>query len=191
MKIPNVLGIGFRVFAQPGEQQEANRITNMTYATPYQIPYKGLLLETDKLSSAYDANATPTQAVAVPAANGEYVDGWAYINSYQPHPLPGGADVLYPKTENIGGSGYAEDYNNWFNLTVAPLIPGQLIGIPVYAGENMAIGNEVAAATGGYCKVAASGQWVIGKVEWNADNSAGASGAKVASVRIGHQYKKA
>ena len=98
MKIPNILGLGFRVFGQLGEQQEANQITNMTYATPYQIAYKGLLLETDKLSSAYDADATPTQAVAVPADNGAYVDGWAYINTYKMHPLPGAANVLYPLT---------------------------------------------------------------------------------------------
>lgn len=191
MKIPNILGIGFRVFLRPGEQQEVNRITNMTYATPYQIPFKGMLLETDKLSSAYDADATPTQCVAVPAANGEYVDGWAYINSYQPHPLPGAPDVLYPLTADIGGSGYAEDYADWFDLTVAPLIPGQLIGIPVYAEEALAMGAEVAAATGGYCKTAASSQWVVGKVEWPADNTGGSSGDVIASVRICHQYKKA
>lgn len=125
------------------------------------------------------------------AANGEYVDGWAYINSYQPHPLPGGADVLYPKTENIGESGYAEDYNNWFNLTVAPLIPGQLIGIPVYTGgENMAIGNEVAAATGGYCKVAASGNGLLVRSGGMQTTVLEASGAKVASVRICHQYRR-
>jgi len=191
MKIPNILGIGFRVVSKNGEQQEANKITNMTYATPYQIAYEGLLLETDKLSSAYDADATPTQCVATPAADGEYIDGWAYISTYAPHPLPGGSNVLYPLTANVGDSGYAEDYANWANVTVAPLIPGQLIGIPVYAAENMAYANEVAAATGGYCKVAASGEWVIGKVEWAADNSAGASGAKTASVRVCHQYKKA
>jgi hypothetical protein len=191
MKIPNVLGLGFRVFGRNGEQQEANRITNMTYATPYQIAYEGLLVETDKLSSAYDADATPTQCVAVPAAAGEYVDGWTYISTYSPHPLPGGANVLYPLTANIGNSGYAEDYANWADVTVAPLIPGQLIGVPVYAGQNMTQAAEVAAATGGLAKVAESGQWVVGKVEWNANNTAGTSGAKTVSVRICHQYKKA
>lgn len=191
MKIPNILGLGFRVFGQLGEQQEANQITNMTYATPYQIAYKGLLLETDKLSSAYDDDATPTQAVAVPADNGAYVDGWAYINTYKMHPLPGAANVLYPLTANVGEYGYAEDYANWTDVTVAPLIPGQLIGVPVYAGANLAIGEEVAAATGGFAKVAVSTNNVFGKVEWPADNSAGLSGAKVVSVRVCHQYVKA
>ena len=191
MKIPNILGLGFRVFGQLGEQQEANQITNMTYATPYQIAYKGLLLETDKLSSAYDADATPTQAVAVPADNGAYVDGWAYINTYKMHPLPGAPNVLYPLTANVGSSGYAEDYANWVDVTVAPLIPGQLIGMPVYAGESLDIGDEVCAATGGYIREAAATDWVIGKVEWPVNNSAGASGAKVASVRVCHQFLKA
>ena len=191
MKIPNSLGIGFRVFLRNGEQQEANRITNMTYATPYQIPYRGILLETDKLSSAYDADATPTQCVATPAATGEYCDGWAYISSYMPHPLPGGADVLYPLTADIGGSGYAEDYADWFDLTVAPFVPGQLIGIPVYTGQTLTYGNEIAAATGGYAKVAVSGDWVVAKVEWPADNSTGTSGAETVSARVCMAYKKA
>lgn len=191
MKIPNILGLGFRVFGKNGEQQEANRITNMTYATPYQIAYEGLLVETDKLSSAYDADATPTQCVAVPADLGEYVDGWTYISTYAPHPLPGASNILYPLTANIGSSGYAEDYANWTDVTVAPLIPGQLIGVPVLANTNMTMGAEVASATGGFAKVAASGQWVIGKVEWNANNTGGASGAKTVSVRVCHQYKKA
>ena len=191
MKIPNILGLGFRVFGKAGEQQEANQITNMTYATPYQIAYPGLLIETDKLSSSYDADATPTQCVAVPAANGEYVDGWSYISTLSPHPLPGGANILYPLTADIGVGGYATDVATWANVTIAPLIPGQLIGVPVYAATNMTQAAEVAAATGGFAKVAASGQWVIGKVEWNADNTAGTSGAKVVSVRVCHQYKKA
>jgi len=191
MKIPNILGLGFRVFGKPGEQQEANQITNMTYATPYQIAFKGLLLETDKASTAYDSDATPTQAVAVPAANGEYVDGWAYIDTYKMHPLPGAPNVLYPLAADIGGSGYAEDSAKWTEVTVAPLVPGQLIGVPVYAGANLAVGDEVAAATGGFAKVATSGNWVFGKVEWAANNTGGASGAKVVSVRVCHQYKKA
>lgn len=190
MKIPNVLGLGFRVTRKAGEQQALPR-NNMTYATPYQIAYRGLLLETDKLSSAYDASATPTQCVAIPAAYGEYVDGWAYISTYKPHPLPGGADILYPLTANIGGSGYAESATNWTEVTVAPLIPGDLVGIPAYYDQNLAYGNEVAAATGGCGKVAVSGEWVIGKVEWPANNTGGATAAVVASVRICHQYKKA
>lgn len=191
MKIPNILGLGFRVIRKNGEQQEANQITNMTYATPYQIAYEGLLVETDKLSSAYDADATPTQCVAVPAADGEYVDGWTYITTYTPHPLPGGANVLYPLTANIGDSGYAEDYANWAEVTVVPLIPGQLIGMPVYAGETLTYGAEIASATGGFAKLAGSGEWVVAKVEWAADNSAGLSGAVTVSARVCHQYKKA
>lgn len=191
MKIPNVLGLGFRVIRKNGEQQEANQITNMTYASPYQIAYEGLLVETDKLSTAYDATSTPTQCVAVPAANGEYVDGWSYISTYAPHPLPGAANVLYPLTADLGESGYATSAVKWPNVTIAPLIPGQLIGIPVYAATDMAYGAEVAAATGGFAKTAESGQWVVGKVEWAADNSAGLSGAQTVSVRVCHQYKKA
>lgn len=191
MKIPNILGLGFRVFSKGGEQQEANQITNMTYATPYQIPFAGMLLETDKLSSAYDADATPTQAVAVPAADGAYIDGWAYISTYKMHPFPKVPNILYPLTANVGDSGYAEDYANWADVTVAPLIPGQLIGMPMYAGVSLDIGDEVCAATGGYIREAASTDWVVGKVEWPANNSAGASGAKVASVRVCHQFLKA
>lgn len=195
MIIPNLIGLGFRVFAQAGEQQEANAITNMTYKTPYQIPFKGLLLETDTLSTTYDATSTPTQCVATPAGNGAYVDGWAYITSYAPRPLnyttDASANTLYPLTVDIGESGYAEDQNNWVNLTVTPLIPGQLVGVPVYANVNLTQGLEVAAATGGFARPAASGDWVCAKVEWAANNTGGASGAKVASVRVCHQYKKA
>jgi len=191
MKIPNILGIGFRVLFKNGEQQEANQITNMTYATPYQIKYEGLLVETDKLSSAYDADATPTQCVAVPAANGEYVDGWAYITTYAPHPLPGAANIIYPTDAQVADAGYSTEYTEWPSVTITPLIPGQLVGMPIYADTTMAYAAEVAAATGGFIKTAASGQWVIGKVEWAADNTGGASGAKTASVRVCHQYKKA
>jgi hypothetical protein len=193
MKIPNVLGLGFRVFAQAGEQQEANHITNMTYSTPYQIPFKGMVVETDKTSVSYDATSTPTMCVAVPAADGEFVDGWTYISSYTPHPLPGGSDVLYPLTANLNGSTppYAASSTNWVDITVVPMIPGQLVGFPVYAGQTFTQGLEIAAATGGYVRPAASGDWVFAKVEWSANNATGLSGAKVVSGRVCAQYKKA
>lgn len=191
MKIPNVLGLGFRLSLKGGEQQEANKITNMTYATPYQIPFRGMLLETDKKSTSYDATSTPTQCVTVPAAAGEYVDGWAYITSYQIHPLPGASNVLYPLTADIGDSGYAEDSTKWFDLTVTPLIPGQLIGIPVAAGASIDYGAEICAAAGGFATNAVSTNWVVAKAEWPANNTSGAAGAIYVSARVCHQYKKA
>ena len=191
MDIPNAFGLGFRVRPKMGELQEISRITNMTYKTPYQIKYRGLLLETDKKSTAYDADATPTQCVAVPAAAGQYVDGFAYITSYLPHPLPGGADVLYPVTADIGDSGYAEDYNDWFPLTVAPLIPGYLISIPVSAGATIDQCAEITSDASGFATNAASSNWVVAKAEWPANNSTGAAGAEAVIARVCHQYKKA
>jgi hypothetical protein len=190
MKIPDVLGLGFRVTRKNGEQQALPR-NNMTYATPYQIAYEGLLVKTDALSTAYDATATPTQCVAIPSTYGGYVDGWAYISTKKPHPLPGGANITYPLTANLGGNSYATSAANWTEITVAPLIPGDLVGMPMAAATTVTWGSEICSASCGYIQIATSGHWVIGKAEWPADNTSGASGAVTASVRICHQYKKA
>lgn len=193
MKISNAGGYGFKLTSKPGEQQECFQITGMTYDTPYQIPKKGMLVKTTTLSTAYDATATPTQCVASPCTNGGRPNGWAYIDTRKPHPLnfTNTGLITYPLTADIGGSGYAESKANWVELTVLPLIPGQLVGFPVYASTSIAQGAEIASATGGYVRTAVSTDVVIGFAEWPANNSTGSSGDIAVSTRVVSPYTKA
>ena len=196
MIVPNYEGIGFVLPTNAENGREQVKITNSAYLTPYQFPYKGMFVKT-ALSSAYDATATPTIAVAVPIGTaGEYVEGWNFITTYKMNPLPGAANELFPLTENCSATdgnsiAYAPSLADWTEVTVVPLIPGDIIGVPVASGANLIGGAEVSATVGGYARVAASNHYVVGKVELPANNLTGANGAKTATVRIFPPYKKA
>jgi hypothetical protein len=150
-----------------GRLQDKN--TNMGYKTPYQFPYEGMLVSL-KLSSTYDAAAVPTVRVATPATTGVLVSGWAFNNTFKQHPLPGAPDTLFPLNANLSATDsnsipYSGSIANWTGLTVAPLMPGELIGIPIAPGCTFVVGDEVSAFNGGYATVAVSGSYVIGMVE--------------------------
>lgn len=194
MIITKYPGTGYVINPNPEAGREQNRITNSAYETPYQFTTPGRLVVLD-LSSTYDADATPTVVVAVPASSGVYVDGWTFVSTYKTHPLPGATNELFPYTADCTATdanniAYAEDYTKWTAVTVSPLIPGDIVGIPVAASTNLVVGTEVAASIGGYAKAAVSTNWVIGKVEVAANNSSGAAGAKNATVRICNPYVK-
>ena len=193
---PDFEGIGYVLPTNVDAGREQQKITNSSYKTPYQFSQRGLFVKTAN-SSTYDATATPTISVCVPIGTaGEYVEGWNYITTYKQNPLPGASNILYPLTENCGATdsnniAYASSKVDWVAITVVPLLPGDIIGCPVAAGVNLVGNSEVSATVGGYARIAASNHYVVGKVEIPANNTSGANGAKVASVKILPPYKKA
>jgi len=166
------------------------------YYTPYPIKFAGLLLMTAS-SRSYDADA-PTFPVAIPCTNGGRPDGFAFTKTldgtfYGNQSLLAAADIYLPAVANRtgGSSEYAEDYRKFANTTCHPLIPGRVIGVPVAASTSIAFGAEIASAASGYAETATTGDIVIGKAEYAADNSAGAAGTINVWVKVGHQYTKA
>lgn len=167
------------------------------YPTPYPLKYAGMLLKT-ALSTSYDATATPTYPVAIPCGNGERPDGFAFIDTsrtdlYGSRELFTGVDYYLPLVADRdgGGSTYASSSSNFAHAVCHPLIPGQVVVMPLAASTNVVVGDEIASATGGLIEPATTGDIVIGKAESAADNSAGAAGALKAWVKFGHQYTKA
>jgi len=166
------------------------------YYTPYPIKFAGLLLKTAS-SRSYDADA-PTFPVAIPCTNGGRPDGFAFTPTkdttlYGNQSLLAAADIYLPVVaDRTGGSSeYTEDYRKFPVTTCHPFIPGRVIGVPVAASTSIAFGAEIASAAGGYAETATTGDVVIGKAEYAADNSAGAAGAINVWVKVGHQYTKA
>lgn len=162
---------------------------NFAYPSPYQIKYAGLLLDL-KPATDYDSGGV-SQLVGVPAAAGARVKGWAFKTTARNDLLPGASLQFYPLDANLGGSGYAEDEKNFGRVTVVPLIPDQLIGVPVAQFASIALNAEIASAGSGFASTATSGQVVIGNAEYPVDNSTGAAGAKYVFVRVNTPYTKA
>jgi len=168
-----------------GRLQDKN--TNMSYRTPYQFKFEGILVNL-AISSTYDAAAVPTKRVAIPATSGSQAKGYAFVNTYKQHPLPGATDELFPLTANCGetdgqGIAYAGSIANWTSLSFAPLNASELIGVPVKAGVVFNAGDEIAAFDGGFATKAISGYYIIGYAEYPVDNSAGANGAKFVAMK--------
>jgi hypothetical protein len=166
------------------------------YYTPYPIKFAGLLLKTAS-SRTYDADA-PTFPVAIPCTNGGRPDGFAFTPTkdttmYGNQSLLAAADIYLPLVADRtgGGTTYTEDYLKFPVTTCHPLIPGRVIGVPVAASTAFVIGDAVASAANGFAEPATTGDIVIGKAEYAANNSAGAAGAINVWVKVGHQYTSA
>ncbi len=162
---------------------------NFAYPAPYQVKYAGLLMDL-KPATDYDSDGK-AQLVAVPAAAGARVKGWSFKTSARTDLLPGASLQFYPLDANLNGSGYAEDEANFGVVTLVPLIPDQLVGVPAAASASIALNDEIACAGSGFASTATSGQVVIGQAEYACDNSTGAAGAKFVFVRINTPYTKA
>lgn len=167
------------------------------YPSPYPIKFPGLLLK-KALSTAYDATATPTYPVVIPCGNGERPVGYAFVDTantalFGSYELLAAADRWLPKVADRtgGGSTYTQDKNKFVAVPTTPLIPGQVIGVPVAASTSFTINDEVASAALGFAEVATTGDVVIGTAEIIVDNSTGAAGAAFVWVKVGHQYTKA
>lgn len=193
MILPKYPGTGYisRIIPKGGLEQEAS---NNAYESPYQFKFNGQLVNVGK-STTFDADATPTMVVAVPARTGLYVDGWVPVTTLAPDPRPGVGGQFKPYTDKLTATdsqsiAYAPDYMDWTEVTVAPMEVGTLIGVPVAANTSIVVGDEVAASDGGFLKKATSGNIVIGKCEVAGNNTGGVAGAKTATVKIGQFYTK-
>jgi len=166
---------------------------NQAYKTPYQLKFAGLAVSLAK-SSTYDADATPTVGVVVPCKAGERPRGWVYITTAAHNPLPGAAQTFLPGTEYMvatadnEGLYYTDNMSEFAVTSVAPYMPGEGIGVPLAAGQNIVIGDALAIANGGFYAKATSGNVVVGIAETAADNTTGAAGAKFVFMTAGHQY---
>jgi len=161
---------------------------NFAYACPYQVKYAGLLMDL-KPAVDYDSGADG-YLVTVPAATGAAVKGWSFKTTAITSNLTGATLAFYPLDADVAGSGFATDEILFTPVTVVPLIPDQLVGVPIAAGINITLNAEIAAATGGFASIATTGNTVIGIAELAADNSLGAAGAKFVKVRINTPYVK-
>lgn len=164
---------------------------NLPYLCPYQVKYAGLLMELAP-STDYDATAG-TYLVAVPAADNVVPAGWSWKTSARTDLLVGAAIQFYPITSDLtGGSGtYAQDETKFYPCTVCPMKAGSLVGIPAAASVNIAMGDPLATATGGFVRPATSGDHVVGIAELPANNSTGTAGAIFVKVRLTDSYEMA
>jgi hypothetical protein len=162
---------------------------NFAYACPFQVKYAGLLMDL-KPAVDYDSGSEG-YLVAVPAAAGARVKGWSFKTTAITSNLTGAALAFYPLDADVAGSGFATDEQLFTPVTVVPLIPDQLVGVPMSAAIDIALNAEIAAATGGFATTAASRDVVIGIAELAATNATGAAGAKFVKVRIVTPYTKA
>lgn len=191
MIIQDYDGIGYKYLMtiKGGHLIEA---INQAYKTPYQLKYNGLAVKLAK-SSSYDADAVPTVGVVVPCGAGEKPRGWVFITSAAHNPLPGAPQTFLPAdvylTATDGNSiYYTDDMSEFAVVTIAPYQPGEGIGVPLAAGENVTIGDALSVATGGFYRVAQSTDVVVGIAETMANNSAGVNGAKFVWMTADHQY---
>lgn len=169
-----------------------------TYATPYPIKFAGLLLKS-ALSTAYDAAATPTYPVAIPAGLGGLPDIGAAFTTTARTDLTGsrelfaGVDYYKPvvSVRTGGSSEYAQLEANFAEVTGMPLVTGRVIGVPVRAATNIIVGDEITSDASGFATIAVSTNWVVGRAETPANNAAGAAGAMYVWVKVGPIYKKA
>jgi hypothetical protein len=193
----NASGLGYETTEVINGGKLSQMIYNDGYATPYPIKFQGLLLKS-ALSTSYDATATPTYAVAIPCGAGERpTSGYAFVTTrrtdqYGNISLFEGLDnyLPLPADRTGGSSAYTQDKAKFAEVTSYPFIPGATIGVPVIAGANIVVGNEIASASGGFATVATSGNVVIGVAESPANNVAGTSGAITIRVKVGHFYTK-
>lgn len=194
MIVPDYSGLGYfaNMTVKGGHLIEG---VNQAYKTPYQLKYNGMAVSLAK-SVTYDATATPTAPVVVPCKTGERPYGWIYVGSQEHNPLPGTPTAYLPKAEFLtetdsDGITYAGDFDNWAKVTVAPYAPAEGIGCPVAARQNIAVGDEIAVATGGFYRKASSGQVVVGLSLTEGNNTAGQNAEKFIWVNACHQYTKA
>lgn len=187
------LGYGYIMNVKGGHLIEG---VNQAYKTPYQLKFKGMFVD-KKLSSVMDSDATPTTMVVVPSVGttGNRAYGWVYITTSEHHPLPGTPVAYLPLTEDLDstdgdGIAYSSDFSKWAVTTVAPFQNGEAIGIPMAAGAKFVVGDEISPATGGFARKSTTNDVVHGIVEFEADNSTGAAGAKFAWVKVVPQYVK-
>ncbi len=162
---------------------------NFAYACPYQVKFAGLLVDL-KPAVDYDSGADG-YLVAVPAAKGANVKGWAFKTTAITSNLTGAALAFTPSDVAVAGSGFATDELLFTPVTVVPLMNNQIVGVPVAAAVNIPLNAEIASAGNGFASVATSGDVVIGIAEFAADNSAGAAGAIYVKVRPNNSYTKA
>lgn len=168
------------------------------YKTPYQIKFGALLLK-KALSTTYDSTASATYAVVVPCGSGELPDGWAYTTTQRTDVLPGVYQLglyYYPEDDLLtGGSGtYADDENNFSKLTSMPLKVGEKVGLPTAASQTISVNSEIASGANGLCKVATSGDFVIGLAEEALTTTSATvtpSTVKFTAVKFCPVYKKA
>lgn len=194
MITPDYSGLGYfsQMTVKGGHLIEG---VNQAYKTPYKMAYNGMAVSLAK-SVTYDATATPTAPVVVPCKTGERPYGWLYVSTQEHNPLPGTPTAYLPKDAHLDqtdsdGIAYAGDFGNWAKVTVAPYSPCEGIGCPLAAGQKIAVGDEIAVATGGFYRKASAGQVVVGNSLTEADNTAGQNAGKFIWVNASHQYTKA
>ena len=174
----------------------ASGLKGHAYKTPYQIKFGALLLK-KALSTTYDSGASATYAVAIPCGNGERPDGWAYTTTAKTDVLPGVFQLglyFYPEDANLGSSGYAEDEVYFTEISSMPLLVNEKVGLPVAASQTISVNSEIASAAAGLCKVATSGDVVIGLAEEAVTTGATAistSNVKFCAVKFCYPYTKA
>jgi hypothetical protein len=186
--IGNQIGITYSTTVNGGRIAEDY---NLAYLCPFQVKYAGLLLE---FASAKTYDATGGEYLVVKPATANVVPaGWSFKTSARTDLLIGANIQFYPVTGDLtgGGNTYTEDETKFFPCTVCPMKNGELVGMPVYAGANLTLGAELACATGGFVRLATTGENVIGIAEIAANNSAGVSGAIFAKVRVIDTHTKA
>jgi len=162
---------------------------NQAYPTPFKIQYAGLYLKMAK-STTYDPTAMPTYLVAIPCnVAGELPEGWAWKTTARTDQLPGAPVTFLPETPSPNTP--ANSQGDFVTIAVCPIKEGEKIGVPVKANQDIAVGDEIAVAVGGFAKKAVSGDWVIGRAESNATTDASADGQMFVAVKHIIAYKKA
>lgn len=170
--IPKYPGTGFVVRLKPEYGEIQTPMTNTGYYTPYQFSFKGQAVVLKK-SSTFDSDATPTMLVAVPANEGDNPDGYIPVPDHMDDPRPGAVGALLPLTANLNqtddqGIKYSDDLTNWAAAGLVAFREGDIVGLPLKAGQTVEAGDELTVATGGiYRKIieADDGVWAVAKVE--------------------------
>lgn len=163
---------------------------NFSYETPYQIKWAGMVLDLAP-AVGYDTGAAG-YLVAVPCAAGASPKGWAWMTTARTDQLIGASTTFLPLTADLtgGGSTYAEDEEDFAKITVASLVEGELVGMPMAAGVVIPINSEIAAYGDGTVTFATTGDTVFAIAEFAATNSGGAAGATYVWTRIIERHVK-
>jgi hypothetical protein len=180
-------------------------LNNRAYKTPYQMEYRGMLVQfatvgalTVKDAAGAAVTINPNTLVVKPCTDGARPMGWVYTGTLKYSnisPLAGGTSVYLPLTANLDSGtdpAYATYYNKWTTTTVAALQDQDIVGMPVAATAVIEVGDEIACGDnyGNVCK-AQSADIVIGHAEEKANNFGGAASAVYCKVRVCSPYASA
>lgn len=174
-----------------GRILDANKLWG--YKTPYQQRFGGRFCKFAGAKTYDDLISTANNYIVIVPCNtvGELPDGYTYMTTRRMDLLEGASAAYYPLDADVASLGYATYESQFAEVTLVPIIPGSTASIPVRAGVNFAINDDVTTDASGFATKAVSTNVTLGTAITPADNSTGANGAKFVTVVFGNPMTKA